>query len=73
MNARDATELYLTMVKMLILCFVNLTTRINVFPGGPGVKNLPANAEDTGWFLIREQPTCKEQLSPCVRATKLDP
>ena len=33
------------------------------FPGGPGVKNPPANAEDTGWireksFLVREDCTC---------------
>ena len=34
------------------------------FPGGPVVKNLPANAEDTGSFLVQEDPTCLEAAKP---------
>ena len=28
------------------------------FPGGPVVKNLPCNAGDTLWSLVREDCTC---------------
>ena len=38
------------------------------FPDGSVVKNLLANAGDTCSFLIREEATCFEQLSPCVCA-----
>ena len=34
------------------------------FPGGPGVKNLPANAEETGSVLVWEDPTCRGTSKP---------
>ena len=34
------------------------------FPGGSGVKNPPANAVETGWVPIQEDPHATEQLSP---------
>ena len=34
------------------------------FPGGPVVKNLPANAEDTGSVLVQEDPTCRRASKP---------
>ena len=45
------------------------------FPGSPVVKNLPANAGDTG--LIPGQGTkiscALEQLGPCTTTTELEP
>ena len=35
-----------------------------VFPGGPVVKNLPANAGDTGLIPGPEIPHASEQLKP---------
>ena len=34
------------------------------FPGGPLVKNLPANAGDTGSSLIQEDSTCHGATKP---------
>ena len=34
------------------------TTGVLDFPGGPEVKNLPANAEDTDWIPGLEDPAC---------------
>ena len=34
------------------------------FPGGSVVKNLPANAGDTGSILIQADPTCLEATKP---------
>ena len=34
------------------------------FPGGTVVKNLPANAGDTGSALVREDPTCHRATKP---------
>ena len=41
------------------------------FPGGPVVKNLPANTGDTGLILIRgKDPHVTEQLSLCATTTQ---
>ena len=34
------------------------------FPAGPGVKNLPANAEDTSLIPAQEDPTCHRAAKP---------
>ena len=34
------------------------------FPGGSVVKNLPANAGDTGLTLVWEDPTCRGAAKP---------
>ena len=34
------------------------------FPGGAVVKNLPANAGDTGSTLVREDPSCHGATKP---------
>ena len=34
------------------------------FPGGPVVKNLPANARDTGSVPVRDHPTCRRATGP---------
>ena len=34
------------------------------FPGGAVVKNPPANAGDTVWALVREDPTCRGATKP---------
>ena len=43
---------------MFVLSSWNATSWINCldFPGGPGVRNPPANAEDTGLTLVQEDP-----------------
>ena len=45
------------------LCNPSLLSPMNkpmprVFLRGPVVENLPANARDTGWFLVWEDSTC---------------
>ena len=40
------------------------------FPGGPGVKNPPANAEETSSVLVWEIPRAGEQVSPCATTTE---
>ena len=44
-------------------------TILTDFPGGPLVKNLPANAGDTG-SVIGLIPHATEQLSPCATTTE---
>ena len=39
------------------------------FPGGPVIKNLPANAGDTG-SIPRQIPHASDQLSQCTTATE---
>ena len=34
------------------------------FPGGPGVRNPPANAGDVDSTLLREDPTCRGPAPP---------
>ena len=41
------------------------------FPGGPMDKNLPANAGDLGWTLVREDPTCFGATKPVPQLLKL--
>ena len=41
------------------------------FPGGPVVKNVPANAGDMGSVLVLgRSPQALEQLSPCAATTE---
>ena len=40
------------------------------FPGGPGVKNLPANAENRGSKLVWKDSTCLGAAKPCGTATE---
>ena len=47
------------------------------FPGGAGVKNLPANAGDTGSIpgpgrshMLQSIPHAAERLSPCATTTE---
>ena len=39
------------------------------FPGGPGVKNLPGNVEDTGLLPHPEDSTTLAQLNPYTTTT----
>ena len=39
-------------------------------PGGPVVKNPPANAGDTGSIPVQEDPHATEQLNPCSTITQ---
>ena len=41
------------------------------FSGGSVIKNAPASAGDTLWFLVWEDPTCREQLGPCTTTLSL--
>ena len=47
-----------------------LKTHFQGFPGLSVVKNLPANEGDTGLISAPEDPTAKEQLSPCTATTE---
>ena len=41
-----------------------LNKEMRDFPGGPVVKNPPANAGDIGWYLVQEDYTCRGASKP---------
>ena len=57
---------------LLEFFFLNKITRkisgqeggLGGFPGGPVVKNLPCNAKDTVWSLVRKDCMCRRATKP---------
>ena len=45
--------------------------RVQDFPGGPEVKNLPANAGDTVRSLVQENPTFHGAIEPALHSERL--